>query len=42
MFLGLRGQLLDVDPAELRLSPSERLPRVWAVLQGVLARDLVR
>jgi hypothetical protein len=32
MFLGLRGQLLGVDPAELGLSPSQRLPRVWAVL----------
>lgn len=32
IFLGLRGQLLEVDPAELELSPSQRLPRVWAVL----------
>jgi hypothetical protein len=32
MFLGLRSQLLEVDPAELQLSPSQRLPRVWAVL----------
>jgi hypothetical protein len=32
VFLGLRGQLLTTDPAELQLSPSQRLPRVWAVL----------
>ena len=32
MFLALRGQLLEVDPAELELRPSQRLPRVWAVL----------
>jgi hypothetical protein len=32
VFLRLRGQLLEVDPAELELSPSPRLPRVWAVL----------
>ena len=27
VFLGLRGQLLTTDPAELQLSPSQRLPR---------------
>jgi hypothetical protein len=31
VFLGLRGHLLAVDPAEFQLTPSERLPRVWAV-----------
>src|SRR6266496_5608660 len=32
VFLRLRGQLLEVDPAELGLSPSPRLPRIWAML----------
>lgn len=32
IFLGLRGQLLEVDPAELQVGPSVSLPRVWAVL----------
>jgi len=32
VFLRLRGQLLEVDPAELGFSPSPRLPRIWATL----------
>ncbi len=31
VFLGLRRQLLTLDPAELELSPSPGRPRVWAL-----------
>src|SRR6266498_2664103 len=36
VFLRLRGQLLEVDPAELGFSPSPRLPRIWATLMEMV------
>src|SRR5689334_9394559 len=32
VFLALRGKVLGLDPAEVAITASPRLPRVWAVL----------
>jgi hypothetical protein len=32
LFLGLRANLADADPAELGLAPSARFPRLWAAM----------